>query len=256
MRGGGSENLCRLGRAPELARLLKDRCKEHVSVTLKPQLVELAHEKDTVVLRAVIEAWSRWMREVVCVNSCFLLIDMHADKRCQNTIQGIFFYLDRAHLLQIRSATIREFCISQFRTHVFGDPALRGKIVEGACDLLLADRRGNGSSTAAFAESVKMFHELQVYTSDFEPRMLALSQDFILTWSDRECSEKELPDYVSAAVKLMKSEMDRCAEFDLDQSTRVSLSTLLDDLIVQRKEKELSEYQLLSLNLDPLIDSL
>lgn len=62
----GCENLCRLGRAPELARMLKDRCKEHVSFKLKAPLMESADGKNTAVLRAVLTAWAKWMKQVVC----------------------------------------------------------------------------------------------------------------------------------------------------------------------------------------------
>lgn len=65
----GCENLCRLGRAPELARILKDRCKEHVSATLKDPLLEGAHGKNITVLRAVLTAWSKWMKQVVCTQA-------------------------------------------------------------------------------------------------------------------------------------------------------------------------------------------
>lgn len=131
--------------------------------------------------------------------------------------------------------------MSLFRTHIFGDPSLRGKIVEGACELLLLDRLGNASERPLFADTVRMFHELGVYTNDFEPRMLALSQQYIAEWSDEQCREKALPDYVSSSVELMASEMQRCSNFDLNQTTRSALLTLLEDHIIQRKEAELSK---------------
>lgn len=130
--------------------------------------------------------------------------------------------------------------MSLVRTHIFEDPSLQGKIVEGACDLLLSDRIGISSERALFADTVKMFHELGIYTDDFEPRMLALSQTYIADWSDKECLEKALPDYVSSSVKLMASEMQRCSDFDLNQTTRSALLTLLEDHTIQRKEAELS----------------
>lgn len=159
----------------------------------------------------------------------------------QNTIRGVFFYLDRSHLLQTHSPTIHETAVNLFRTHIFGESALRGTCVEGAYDLLQADRHGSGPDTQLFFDSIRMFHELQVYTSDFEPRMLALSQGFVLDWSDTECEEKDLPNYVDASVLLMDAEMRRCKDFDLDRSTRNSLLTLLEDHIITRKEADLSK---------------
>jgi hypothetical protein len=62
----GTENLCRQGKAPEIYKRLVGRCKAHVSTTLKNKLLEKAAVgKPVDTLRAVVEAWSVWNRQLV-----------------------------------------------------------------------------------------------------------------------------------------------------------------------------------------------
>ena len=158
----------------------------------------------------------------------------------QVVVRQIFTYLDRSYLLQSSSPSIHETAIDCFRTYICADAALRPKIIDGACDLVQADRMGDQSSKVMFRESVDMFHALSIYSKDFEPRMLHLSQDYIVAWSEKECAEKDLPDYVRAAAQLIETEITRCNAFDLDATTRRALLTLLEHHIVERREAELS----------------
>jgi cullin-4 len=148
-------------------------------------------------------------------------------------------YLDRTHIGN-REPGINETAINQFRAEVFNDRILKPKIVDGAYDLLLADRRGESPDQETFSGAIKMFHDLKVY-STFEATMMANSQQYIMTWADRECVERELPDYVTEAVKFMDAETKRCEQFDLELGTRRDLLTLLEDQLIQRKEPELSK---------------
>lgn len=62
-----------------------------------------------------------------------------------------------------------------------------------------------------------------------------------MAWADKECAERDLPGYVAESVKLMDVEMKRCDQFNLDLSTRRDLLTKLEDLLIDRKEAELSK---------------
>lgn len=90
-----------------------------------------------------------------------------------------------------------------------------------------------------FSKAIKMFHEIQVYTKHFEPRMLEFSQMYVKDWSDAASCEMTLPAYVKSALALMKSEMARVEIFSLDGSTRRDLLTLLEDHIISRKASRL-----------------
>lgn len=126
-----------------------------------------------------------------------------------------------------------------FRTIVCEDPALKPKIVAGACNLVQADRDGEELDKDTFRDAVAMFHDLTIYTSFFEPKLLELSQQFVAAWAEQASQEKGLADYVRSAVQLMDKEMQRCELFNLDSTTRRDLLTLLEDHLVQRQEARL-----------------
>lgn len=84
-----------------------------------------------------------------------------------------------------------------------------------------------------------MLHDIAVYTQYFEPRMLDLSQDFISKWAERECTENELPAYVSKCFKLIEVELARCDTFQLDSTTRRALLTLLEYHLIEKRESVL-----------------
>lgn len=132
--------------------------------------------------------------------------------------------------------------VSLFRTQIFEHPKLHRRIVDGACELISIDRAGEDLDSQMFKATIKMFHDMQVYTKYFEPRMLEFSQTYILEWADRESEQKSLADYVKEARDLMKSEMLRVEMFSLDASTRRDLLTLLEDHLISRKEKRLSKH--------------
>ena len=154
-------------------------------------------------------------------------------------MHSILFYLDRTYLLQNSKTSLTDSSIKIFRSHVFGESAISGKVVEGACELLLADRKQASPDTALFKASVDMFHALGVYTNEFEPRLLATSQNFIAEWADKVCDEQDLPEYITSCKKFVDEEMKRCDGFDLDDTTRKDLLELLEHHCINRKEADL-----------------
>lgn len=228
----GVENVCRQGGASTLFSRLEGRCRAHVERDTSESLLAKANNDNIHVLRAVIEQWARWKEQMV-------------------TIRAIFFFLDRSYLLSSSKPTLSELTPQLFRETVFSNPSLKPKIIDGACDLVASARtQPHGMEESLFKDAVNMFHELSVYTASFEPRFLQLTQDYIANWSDEIIVEKTVPEYVILAEQTIAAEMQRCADFGLDSSTRRELLTLLEDHLVQRKEQDLTEYQALA----PLLD--
>lgn len=158
--------------------------------------------------------------------------------RQQKYLDWIFCYLDRAYLLP-RHDSLRDISIHLFRSNIFSHPKLHERILDGACDLVGADRTGGELDGDMFAKTVSMFHDLQVYTKHFEPRLMELSQDFVMKWADEE-AEKPLPEYIKSAKSLTEREMLRVAKFGLPNTTRRDLLTLLEDHLVSRKKVRLT----------------
>lgn len=124
---------------------------------------------------------------------------------------------------------------------MFLDEWLHERIISGACDLIDVDRKGPHLDRDTFEKAIAMFHDLQVYTTYFEPRMLQQSQSYICEWSESASKEKSVAGYVHAAQALMDKEMERVQTFKLDATTRRELLTLLENNLVTRKVDELSE---------------
>lgn len=157
----------------------------------------------------------------------------------QRYIDWIFCYLDRSYLLP-KQESLRDITVKLFRSILFEHQKLNARIVDGACDLIAVDRSGQHLDRELFSKAVEMFHDMQVYTQHFEPRMLEFSQSYVKEFADKQSIEHSLPDYVKGAQSLMKSEIERVELFHLDGSTKRDLLTLLEDHLISRKEAKLT----------------
>lgn len=164
---------------------------------------------------------------------------MQKTNSLQKYVAWIFYYLDRSYLLP-KHDSLHEIAVKLFRTIIFEHPKLNKMIVDGACDLIAMDREGKDLDRETFKKTIKMFHEMVVYTRHFEPRMLEKSQAYIVDWAERESAEKSLADYIRAAKALMWSEISRVETFRLNRSTRRALLTLLEDHLISKKEERLT----------------
>lgn len=212
----GVENLCRQKRAEEVDRRLRDRCKAHVRGKMKTSLLTKQRQSNVEVLHDVIKSWTSWNSQM-------------------QLIRSIFYYMDRSYLLQSSKSSLHDVTIKIFRDAIFEDQKLKPRIVDGACDMISADRSGKDLDRSLLRHAVTMFHEIATYTNAFEPRMLGFAQQYVVDWADQLSAEKALPEYVNEAVNFMTKEIERCDLFGLDQSTRRDLLALLEDHIIERK---------------------
>ena len=162
----------------------------------------------------------------------------------QITIRRIFFYLDRSYLLHSPSQpSLEEMGISQFRSHIFADAALRSRTLLGACVLVDYDRQGDEqhADNALFRKAVQMFHDLGVYTKEFEPKFLGSTQSFLVNWKQRQLSVQSLAGYVEECHLLFGQEITRCDLYCLDDSTRKDLATNLDEILIAHAQSRLVE---------------
>lgn len=148
--------------------------------------------------------------------------------------------MDRSYLLQSSKSSLQDVAVAMFRDGIFNTEALKQKIIDGACDLISADRMDQDLDDLTLKQAVSMFHSLATYTNSFEPRMLAFSQTYILEWTEQK-SAGAVPDYVKAATEFMSSEVRRCELYGLDMSTRRDLLALLEDHLIENKVDYLTE---------------
>ncbi|THZ26851.1 Cullin-domain-containing protein [Aureobasidium pullulans] len=212
----GVENLCRQKRAEEIYVKLSSKCKAHVRGPMKTSLLSKQRQSNVQVLDDVLGAWTAWSKQMTVI-------------RC------IFYYMDRSYLLQTSRGSLQDVTIKIFRDNIFEDPSLKLAIIDGACDLISADRAGQELEPSHLSQAITMFHDLATYSTSFEPRMLASAQRYVVEWANEKSAEKPLPEYVNEAVTFMTKEIERCELFGLDQSTRRDLLALLEEHIIKEK---------------------
>ncbi|CAD0105900.1 unnamed protein product [Aureobasidium uvarum] len=179
------ENLCRQKRAEDIYARLSTRCKQHVRGTMKTSLLSKQRQSNIQVLHDVLDAWTVWNQQ------------MH-------TIRCIFYYMDRSYLLQTSRGSLQDVTIKIFRDNIFEDATLKPDIIDGACELISADRSGKDLDKSCLRQAISI-------------------------------AEQSLPEYVNDAANFMTKEIDRCEFFGLDQSTRRDLLALLEEHIIENK---------------------
>jgi cullin-4 len=215
----GVENVCRQGMARDVKERLVAKCRAYVGGSLQASVADSLGRGDVEVLRATLCAWAVWNEQV-------------------KYLDWVFCYLDRAYLLP-RHESLRDISVDLFRVSIFAHAKLNPRIVDGACHLVATDRVGADLDSAMFSKTVSMFHDMHVYTKHFEPRLLELSQEYVMQWADDE-AEKPLAEYIKRASALMDREMSRVAKFGLPNTTKRDLLTLLEDHLISRKESRLT----------------
>lgn len=152
--------------------------------------------------------------------------------------------MDRSYLLHSTvNPSIDQMGLNQFRSHIFSDPILKPKILQGACDLVKSDRDSSETIVdhSLLRQAIDVFHALMVYTKDFEPILLGESQAYFINWADQQSSSLKLASYVEECHRLIDRETRRCDMFGFDSSTRREIFTKLDELLVARKEAILTK---------------
>jgi hypothetical protein len=214
----GAENVCRQGKAAETYKRLRERFTMYMSQNLREELKSKANgSSDTDTLKAFVNAWTKWSSQL-------------------QTIHQIFYFMDQTYLL--RSAeypNTTETGLELFRAFVFADSLLEPKILNGAMDLVDLDRRGKLADDLAtlLRTSIDTFHELGVYTKEFEPVFTKLSGSYFTSWRYSEAENGDLAHYADECTSLFEREMTRCDLFKLDSSTRAQLSELFDNILVE-----------------------
>ena len=132
-----------------------------------------------------------------------------------------------------------------FRDHLFFDPNLNPRILEGACDLIASDRKDGAEqfNDKLFQEAIDMFHVLAVYTRVFEPKMLAESQKFFSHWAKEQLATNDLAGYLEECHVLIGREILRCDRFKLEPTTKEDLQLQIDTFLVVGQEGELVKVQ-------------
>lgn len=221
----GAENLCRQGRCPELYTRLQARCEKHlagkVSETLAAKTLQLSNVD---LLSSYLDAWRTWSGRLV-------------------TIRSIFFYMDQTYLLRNpEKPGIIEMGHTLFKDHVFRNQDLTPKIMQGMLELIDLDRKSSADERVSLLlrKSIAMFHDLGIYSSDFEPSFSKVSEAFFDRWAIEEIAKGDLANYANNSHALLAREMVRCDHYNFDRSTRAAVAHQFEQSLVERQHSFLT----------------
>lgn len=148
--------------------------------------------------------------------------------------------MERAYLLRYRHPSIKDMGYNQFRSILFGDPNLKPQILQGACDIVAEERLMERSyDNSCLRDTINMFQTLLVYTKEFEPKFLGLSQRFFNEWAEIRSTVGSLRRYVGACLELINLETSRCHTFNLELTTEKDLNKQIDKFLIAEKEHKL-----------------
>ena len=215
----GAENVCRQGRAAELYRRTIERCRDHLASRVREELKRRAiASADTELLKAFVDAWARWSKQL-------------------KTVRSIFYYMDQTYSLRsVEHPNVTEAGLQGFRSIVFYDDMLKPKILDGITELVDVDRDGklDDGPSDLLREAVETLLALDVYTPEFVPAFRKSSEAYFRPWRDTDAEREGLAHYAESCTKFFEREMERCALYKLDQNTRSQLTELFEDILVEQ----------------------
>ena len=225
----GVETACRQNTASVLYKKLCDKCREHTMGHLRNTMFQEMSKGGTAMLAKTVDTWFTWSNQMVIIRS-------------------IFYYMDRTYLLPTTSkATINELAIVQFRNLLLSDRKVTERVIKDTTDLIDAARHGE---TGAYdpdllQKAISMFHELSIYSTEFEPKMIACSADFFKKWADEMMKPKRIAPYVKQCHDLIQEETKRCKGMNFEISTDIEVTKLLEQILISDRAQELVDTDLL-----------
>lgn len=156
----------------------------------------------------------------------------------QGMIRSIFLYLDRSYLLPSSSLqSIEATGLALFRKHIASDSVLEPKFFRGIFTLFEHDRQNQGQiiNITLLLSCIRLVSSLGLYTQNFEPRFITVSQAYFSRLAERESTSISLPRYLAECTTQLTSESSRCDRFHLDLSTKRSLITVIEDEMVRKR---------------------
>jgi cullin 4 len=215
------ENCCKYGEAEELSKRLNKKMTKHLLATVREPLLCQLSTGSVDLLKASLIEWNKW-------------------NALQEKINWMFCFLDRSYLLS-QDKSLQEIATTLFYKATVGQEDIRKHILDGACEMIMSDRSGNGNEEAILKDAICMFHAIGAYRRHFEPQFLSQAQSYVVEFSGHEVVNSSLAGYVKKATDLIGKEIVRCGRFGLDNSTTRELVTLLDNYLVSEQEKRLTD---------------
>lgn len=215
----GAENVCRQGKAADLYEKLQTKLTDHLANTVRHGLRRLARTASSAdVLKAFVSEWQTWKKQLL-------------------TVRQIFYYMDQSFLLRSDRPSVTDTGYQLFREFVFTDSSIYEKVLGGTTELVDKDRdeQSAGKANELLRDTIDLYHELGVYSTDFGPSFKDSSEKYFRKWRTEQPGNTELAHYATNCTILLAVEMKRCDVLDLDRTTKNMLSELFDQVFIEEQ---------------------
>ena len=148
-------------------------------------------------------------------------------------------FMDRSHLLANGKPTLDKFQLSLFHDIVFENSELQPLILTGTLEYMQLLEEVTGHQDLLH-KAIALFHNIGVYQTVFEPRLLAQLQELSYNWSKEETLKMNVPNYIKTAIGIMERAIKTGQDVGLDSSTRTSIMTMMEHIFIGRQQAYLS----------------
>ena len=221
------ESLCLHGKQADLYSRLCQQCEQHIAAALGTlatpaslALPELAY------LTLVASVWD---------GQCTRLL----------TLRSVFLYLDRSYVLHLSTVhSLWEMGLQIIRKHFLqqsdctntstpqaDQPQVESKTSQAILTLIEKERQGETVPRSLLRTLLRMYASLHLYSTSFEPALLAATSVFYTSESAQLLSTFSLSDYLHHVTTRVQQEHDRLSSY-LDPSSSSSLISLVEARLI------------------------
>ncbi|OZJ04946.1 hypothetical protein BZG36_01755 [Bifiguratus adelaidae] len=165
---------------------------------------------------------------LVAVNACWTA-------HCSQTmwIRSIFLVLDRTYVLQSGERSLWDMGLQLFRQTVLEANDIQYKTLNGISELISKERKGEAIQRPLLKSVLRMFVDLQLYSSTFEPRFMDETRAFYMLEGEQLIETMDTREYLHHVDTRLREENERC-DYYLDRRSKARLTKTLEDELIAR----------------------
>ncbi|KAF7731994.1 hypothetical protein EC973_007099 [Apophysomyces ossiformis] len=213
------ENICRFDKAKDLYLRLESELKHHIQ-KMAVTLNDMASRQDDFLLY-LNTTWAQFCEQMT-------------------TIRNVFMELDRRYIMRSTSyPSLIALGKDLFRNHVMESRAVRERLVSNILYLIRQERDGCMIDRELVRSLLNMTVDLELYSSDFEPRFMEDTIAYYSQEGSRLINELSVPEYLQHTYKRREEEgIDRMNGY-LDPRTKAPLMEAVTEQLIYVKTQEI-----------------
>ncbi|KAF3928913.1 Cullin-4A [Arthrobotrys entomopaga] len=130
-----------------------------------------------------------------------------------------------------------------FSTHIIKDNKFRPRFLNGVFKLYEKDREGQADidSTNLLMASIRIFSNLGLYSSLFEPRFIDVSEGYYRILAEKETEDDDVAKYARECASQIQKEIARVEKFNLETTTKRDLIGIIQKEMISQRLYELTD---------------